>query len=101
MLLVITGGMRTTTSDVMDAHANLPFHLLINKVCYRATARMCTLPDSHPLHPAHQARARALCALAQIEPTGVRHTLPPSPLQMSKQSDRFDTLPAGSHRTTL
>ncbi|PSR77856.1 hypothetical protein PHLCEN_2v7677 [Hermanssonia centrifuga] len=49
-LLMITGGMRTTATDTMEAHSNvLPFHLLINKMCHQATVRLCTLPLTHPL----------------------------------------------------
>ncbi|KAG2751296.1 hypothetical protein P692DRAFT_20643713, partial [Suillus brevipes Sb2] len=48
---MITGGMRTTTTDLLDAHANiLPFQQLLHKVCHRATLRMITMPKSHPLH---------------------------------------------------
>jgi hypothetical protein len=47
---MITGGMRSTATDVMDAHANiLPFQQLLRKICYRATLRMATLPPNHPL----------------------------------------------------
>ncbi|KAL7277809.1 hypothetical protein ACG7TL_002174 [Trametes sanguinea] len=56
-LLVMTGAMRSTATDVMEAHADLlPFPLLIDKLCQRATVRLCTLPTSHPLHP-HVLRA--------------------------------------------
>lgn len=51
-LLVMTGGMRTTATDVMEAHADvLPFPLLVDKLCQRAAVRLCTLPKSHPLSP--------------------------------------------------
>ncbi|KIK45269.1 hypothetical protein CY34DRAFT_78256 [Suillus luteus UH-Slu-Lm8-n1] len=47
---MITGGMRSTATDVMDAHANiLPFQQLLRKICYRAILRMATLPPNHPL----------------------------------------------------
>ena len=49
--LAITGAMRTTATDVLDAHANLlPMRLLIEKVQYRAALRMATLLSSHPLY---------------------------------------------------
>ncbi|GBE89552.1 RNA-directed DNA polymerase from mobile element jockey [Sparassis crispa] len=49
--LLIMGAMRTTASDVLEAHANLlPFALLIDKHCHRAAVHLCTLPPSHPLH---------------------------------------------------
>jgi hypothetical protein len=50
-MTMITGGMRTTTTDILDAHANiLPFQQLLCKVCHRATLRMVTLDKIHPLH---------------------------------------------------
>ena len=48
----ITGAMRTTAGDILDQHADLwPTRLLMDKICYRATLRLCTLPSNHPLHP--------------------------------------------------
>lgn len=50
--ILITGAMRTTATDTLDVHANLlPFHLLVEKLIYRAGTRLVTLPDSHILHP--------------------------------------------------
>ncbi|OBZ78310.1 hypothetical protein A0H81_02657 [Grifola frondosa] len=50
-LLIMTGAMRTTATDIMCAHANLlPFTLLVDKICHRAITRICTLPKTHPLH---------------------------------------------------
>lgn len=52
--LAITGAMRTTASDVLDVHADLlPIDILLKAARKRAFIRICTLPDSHPLH--HQA----------------------------------------------
>ncbi|GBE90128.1 hypothetical protein SCP_1801520 [Sparassis crispa] len=43
--------MRTTASDMLDAHANLlPFPLLVDKHCHRAAVHLCILPPEHPLH---------------------------------------------------
>jgi hypothetical protein len=48
--LAITGEMRTTASDTLDAHANLlPFQLLVDKVVHRAAVWLACLPDKHPL----------------------------------------------------
>ena len=48
--IMITGGMWSSPTDVLDNHAELlPFHLLVDKICHRATVRMATLPPSHPL----------------------------------------------------
>ena len=51
-LILITGAMCTTATDIMTAHADLlPFPLLIDELCQRATVRTCILPVSHPLAP--------------------------------------------------
>lgn len=48
----ITGAMRTTARDVLDAHADLlPMDLLIDKHCFWEALRLATLPKSHPLFP--------------------------------------------------
>jgi hypothetical protein len=48
--LLVTGGLRSTTADVLDTHANvLPFQQELRKTCHRATLRMATLPAPHPL----------------------------------------------------
>jgi ribonuclease HI/endonuclease/exonuclease/phosphatase family metal-dependent hydrolase len=55
--LLMLGPMRTTATDILEAHADLlPFHLLLEKVRHRAILRMATLPSTHPLHQ-HLARA--------------------------------------------
>ena len=47
----ITGGLRTTAGDVLDVHAYiLPIDLLLNKILYRATLHLSSLPKTHPLH---------------------------------------------------
>jgi hypothetical protein len=49
--LAITGALRTTPTDLLDAHAGvLPMELALLKVCHRAAVRMLTLPKTHPLH---------------------------------------------------
>ncbi|OSD04081.1 hypothetical protein PYCCODRAFT_1365058 [Trametes coccinea BRFM310] len=51
-LLVMTGAMRSTATDVLEAHAHvLPFRLLMDQLCQRSVVRLCTLLPSHPLHP--------------------------------------------------
>ena len=48
--IAITGAMKTTATDILDAHANLlPMQLLVEKMRARAAIRMATLPKSHPL----------------------------------------------------
>ena len=49
--IIITGSMRTAATDALEAHlCMLPMDLLVDKVCFRAAARLCALPVSHPLH---------------------------------------------------
>ena len=50
--LSIVGGMKSTPTDLLDAHAGLlPIELTLLCYCHRATIRLCTLPPVHPLHP--------------------------------------------------
>ncbi|CAG8677706.1 1347_t:CDS:2, partial [Acaulospora colombiana] len=50
--ITITGAMRTTAGDALEAHADLyPIDILLTHVCYQAAARLATLPPTHPLHP--------------------------------------------------
>ena len=49
--LAITGALRSTPTDLLDAHAGiLPLELTLLKACHRATVRLLTIPDTHPLH---------------------------------------------------
>ena len=56
--LAITGSLRTTPTDLLDAHAGvLPLELALSKACHRAAVRLLTLPKTHPLfQPLKQAR---------------------------------------------
>jgi len=48
---MITGAMKMTVNDVLDAMANLlPFHLLVDKHQHQAALQLATLPPTHPLH---------------------------------------------------
>ncbi|KAG1729344.1 uncharacterized protein EDB91DRAFT_1060003 [Suillus paluster] len=48
--LLMTRGMRSTASDLLDTHTNiLPFQQTLQKICFKATLRMATLPNTHPL----------------------------------------------------
>src|SRR6266481_8963449 len=50
-MTVVTGALRTSTTDVMEVHANLiPTELLLHRICHRATLHLAALPDPHPLH---------------------------------------------------
>jgi len=49
--IAITGAMRTTATDILEAHANLlPVPLLLQITCHRAIVRLTTHPSTHPLH---------------------------------------------------
>ena len=49
--LGIVGGMRSTLTDLLDAHTGLlPIDLTLFWICHRAAVRLCSLPPSHPLH---------------------------------------------------
>lgn len=51
-LLMMTGAMKTTATDILEAHTNVPpFPLIVEKICYRGVVRICTLPPPHPLVP--------------------------------------------------
>ncbi|THV06999.1 hypothetical protein K435DRAFT_621119, partial [Dendrothele bispora CBS 962.96] len=48
--LIITGALSTTATDILDLHAGLlPLPLEIKRHRQRDAARLCTLPDTHPL----------------------------------------------------
>jgi ribonuclease HI len=50
--LAISGGLRTSPSDTLDALTYLlPAALTIDKVCHRAYTRLTMLPADHPLFP--------------------------------------------------
>lgn len=50
-LITISGAMRTTAGDSLEAHTNiLPIHLLFLKICHRAAIRIATHPKTHPLY---------------------------------------------------
>ncbi|QRV81841.1 RNA-directed DNA polymerase from mobile element jockey [Ceratobasidium sp. AG-Ba] len=48
--LNITGALRTSPTDALDAHAGiLPIKLELQRACHRAAIRLATIPTSHPL----------------------------------------------------
>ena len=59
--IMITGAMKTTATDILEAMANLlPFQLLVDKIRHRAALRLATLPPAHPLHKPVQNAANRL-----------------------------------------
>ena len=58
--LAIVGGMKSTPTDLLDVHAGLlPVELMLLCICHGAMVKLCTLPDTHPLHPLVQASHRS------------------------------------------
>ncbi|QRW04674.1 Reverse transcriptase from transposon X-element protein [Ceratobasidium sp. AG-Ba] len=48
--LNITGALRTSPTDALDAHAGiLPIKLELQRACHRAAVRLASIPNSHPL----------------------------------------------------
>jgi ribonuclease HI len=59
--LLITGAMRTTATDIIEAHANLlPIPFMVDKIRQRAATRLGTLHEAHPLYKA-VTNARVRC----------------------------------------
>jgi len=59
--LAITGGLCTSPTDTLDALMNLlPFHMIIEKWCYRAAACLASLLDKHPLRKPVKLSAKCL-----------------------------------------
>jgi len=51
VVIHITGAMKTTATDVLEAHTDLlTMDLLVDKHCFREALRLTTLPKSHSLH---------------------------------------------------
>ena len=85
-LLAITGGLRTTPTDILDTHADLlPMDLVLLKSCHQAFLCICALPETHPLHEIvgnlHNhpqcKHASAIQNLLQIFPTVNPHRIEP------------------------
>ena len=58
--LSMTGALRSTPTDLLDAHAGvLPMELGLLKICHRAVVRLLTLPVTHPLSRVVHASKRA------------------------------------------
>ena len=49
--LSIVGGMKSTPTDLLDAHTGLlPMELTLLCICHRATVQLCLLPPLHLLY---------------------------------------------------
>ena len=50
-VLAMTGTLRSSPNDYIDAHANLlPLELALSKACYNTVICYHTLPESNPIH---------------------------------------------------
>jgi ribonuclease HI len=50
-MLSITGAMRTTATDTLEAHAKLlPLEHCLQNLCFQAAIRIAAHPPTHPLH---------------------------------------------------
>ena len=50
-VLVITGAMCTTATDMIDLHVDLlPMWLVTHRLCQQAALRIASLPETHLLH---------------------------------------------------
>ena len=84
----ITSALCTAPTDLLDLHAGIwPVHLLLHRVCHRATMRIASLPSSHPLHSLYRKRAKQyikthrapmhkLAALYDIVPDSLEAIIP-------------------------
>lgn len=76
-LTAITGAMRTTATDAMAVHAyTLPMNLQVHKHCFKATLRLASLPDTHPLSPHIRRSAKQYVAKARSALHEVFYTYP-------------------------
>ena len=94
-MLAITGSLRTSPTDALDAATYLiPVPLLVDKACHRAAIRLATLPKSYPLH-----------RIANHKTSGKikRHKSPMNSLLAAYRSDpkRVEKTPATARDPTL
>ena len=79
--LAINGALRSSPTDLLDAHAGLlPMSLLLKKICFRSLLRICSLPKTNPVsllvakchrRPAktHRTNIQQLRELFNLDPT--------------------------------
>jgi ribonuclease HI len=107
--IAITGALRTSPTDTLDAYANIiPAPLLVEKLCHKAAIRLATIPPEHPLYKPvkasankyirrHKAPLHNLMQISKIDPNkmekisvAVRNPLDINkiPLRISIASDK-------------
>lgn len=70
--ITITGAMCTTATDALEVLADIhPIDLLLSDACHRATLRLASLPETHPLFKPVRTCA---CRMVKRHPTPL-HTL--------------------------
>lgn len=102
--LSIMGTMRTTPTNSLEAHANLlPIPLLMQKICHRATARLASLPQSHPLHKKLQWIAKHNVILHQSLLHNLIHSfrIYPEKVETIDQTKKLPPLNSSSYHTKI
>jgi ribonuclease HI len=107
----ITGALRTTPTDLIDAHAGtLPIELALLKAVHRAAIRMLTLPPTHPLyeiitstrlHPPsrHASPIANLFKILKLERPKVETIIPKA--QHKNRAPKFSTKIAASREDSI
>ena len=109
--LAMIGTLRTTPTDLLDAHAGLlPMDPLLKKICFRTLTHLCSLPPSNPvasqvskyharLAKRHITNIQHLLKLLQIDPLSLEDILvttkPPSyrfPMDIMIADSKEDSL---------
>lgn len=83
--LHITGGMHTSPTDLLNAHASLlPMELLIDKTCHREVLHLASLPTTHPLYRATLNAAKRLPKCMPSPLHNILHVFHIQPQSMEK-----------------
>lgn len=109
--LAILGGMRSSPSASLDAHARLlPMHLLLNLACARAAIRLASAPANHPLYTAvlrsargrkaHRTPLHAILPLVGAHPSNIAKRTTPS-VSVGPPSKAFPSKKAALRRAKL
>ena len=84
-LLHITGAMKTTATDILEAHADIPqFSILLKKKLGRDALRLACLPQTHPLAGEVQKAARRYVKRHRTPLHEVLHAFNIKPAAMEK-----------------
>ena len=109
--LAITGALRTTPTDLLDAHAGtLPMEFALQKAAHRAIIRMLTLPPTHPIHSIiastranqssrHPSPIANLVKTFKLETTKLETIIPPA--QLKKTTPNYTTKIANTREDSI